>query len=69
MQMLGIPAAVDQFAGQPVQQFGMAGWTASSAEILGSFHQSLAERLLPEPIGGDASGERMTGVNQPAGQA
>ena len=63
-----IPAAGDEFAGQPVQQFRVGRRCALFSEIGGSANQPLAEAGLPQTIHGHACGQGIFSVDQPAGQ-
>src|SRR3712207_8821629 len=44
---LHIPPALDELAGQPVEQLGVAGLLALDAEVLGRLHQPGPEEPLP----------------------
>src|SRR5262249_32535982 len=67
--LLDVPAVVHELHGQPVEQLRMAWRFALGAEILSRLDQTGAEQLLPEAIGGHASGQRMLTRHQPAGEA
>ena len=64
-----IPAAVEEAAGQVIEEFRVAGQAALEAEIFGSGHKSGAPEALPEAIDDDASREGIAGIGDPFGKA
>ena len=65
-QGLRVPARAHVLAGQPVEQLGMARRLALGAEVLLGLDQADAEQLRPEPVDGDARGQRIAGIDEPA---
>ena len=53
------PALLDEFGGQPVEQFRMRRPGALRAEVLAGLDEAAAEHLLPESIDGHARDERI----------
>ncbi len=68
LQCAHIPAASNELARQPIQQLRMRRRRALRTKVLARLDQSDAKELLPDTIDGDASGQRMIGIDQPAGQ-
>jgi len=64
---LEIPPAFDELDRQIVEQFGMARLLALTPEVLRRGDEAGAEELLPEPVHGDSGGERVAGIDEPAG--
>ena len=54
--------------GQPIEQIGMRRPRTHVAEVAGRSHQPFAEMMLPDAIHDHASGERIFGAGDPAGQ-
>src|SRR5262249_3123257 len=54
MKALDAPVVVEQLAGEPIEQLGMAWWCSEAAEVAGRFGQAAAKMLLPKAIGQDA---------------
>ena len=67
--LLGVPAALDEFSGEPVEQLGVDGQVALAAELLARAHDADAEDRLPEAVHRDAGGERVVAADDPAGEA
>ena len=65
VQSLLAPASVHEFAGQPVEQFGMGRCGCLEAEILRCFQKPGAKIRLPDAIDGDPRGRRRFPVHQP----
>src|SRR6185437_2565248 len=68
MEMLEPPAVLDQFGGQPVEQFGMRGPTAVEAEIVGRIDQTDAEMIMPQAIDDHPREQRIVRPRGPRGQ-
>jgi hypothetical protein len=66
MHRLDRPAALDEAAGQPVEQLRMGGRLSQAPEIARRAHEALPEMVLPEAVDQDARRERMLGGGQPA---
>ena len=64
----GVPAALEVFGREPIEQFGVRGAFALHAEIFGGFDEASPEERLPRAIDGGASGERIGRRDQPTGQ-
>ena len=64
-----VPVGADEFGGEPVEEFGMAGWFALDTEVLGGFDEAGAEDGLPEAVDGDTGGEGIAGVDKPLREA
>ena len=64
----GVPAALQVFGREPIEQFGVRGAFALHAEIFGGFDEASPEERLPRAIDGGASGERIGRRDQPTGQ-
>src|SRR5437667_11761797 len=58
-----------EFAGQPIEQFGMRGRFDSRAEIFRRRHQARSKISLPDTVDDHARGGRAAGIDQPPGQA
>src|SRR5690606_26804249 len=43
-------ALIEEIRGEPLQQFGMGGWRAHAAEIVGGGDDALAEVIVPDPV-------------------
>ena len=56
-------------ARQPVEQLGMGRQPPLAAEVLRRRDQAAAEEHLPDAVHGDARGQRVAAIGQPAGQA
>ena len=67
-QAFDIPVGLAEVAGEPVEQFRMAGQFSLRAEVVARFDEARAEQLLPEAIDGDAGSERMLGRDEPVGE-
>ena len=65
MEMFDGPSAVNQFAGEPVEKFGMGGGNASLAEIVDGADEAGAKVPVPDAVGHDPGGEGMLGMRQP----
>jgi hypothetical protein len=50
-------AAIDQLAGEPVQQLAVDRHAAAEAQVVGRLHQAAAEMIVPEAID-DRAGKR-----------
>src|SRR5688572_29287610 len=59
MQLFRRPAFADEFAGEPIKQFGMARTRAGEAKIVWRGDQAHAEVMLPNAIHIDAGGQRI----------
>jgi len=57
MQAFVAPAVLFECGGEPVEEFGMGGWSAELAEVFGGFDQAAAEEFLPGAIDGESGGE------------
>ena len=64
-----IPARADEFAGEPVEEFGVLGAIALGAEVVGGLDEALTEEGLPKAIYGHAGQQRVIGGGEPAGKA
>ena len=51
-----------------VEQFGVRGHIAASAEVIHARHEAGAEQLLPDAVHGHAGGERVAFVGEPVGE-
>ena len=60
---------IDEVAGEPVEEFGVAGWLSLAAEVFRGADQAFSEKDLPVAVHGDATGQRMLGVGEPVGEA
>ena len=60
---------LDKVDGEPVEELGMEGMFALQSEVLGSPHESLAEKHLPKVVDGHACGQRVFLGRQPAREA
>ena len=69
MQLLDVPAGIDQPQGEPIEQTGLDRPQTLRTKIFRRLDQPTAEKVLPVTIHGDACGQRMVGRNQPACQA
>ena len=67
-EVLDVPAAVHEFDGEPVEQFGVAGFLALQAEVLDAFDEAGAEEGLPVAVDGDAGGQRVVAGDEPVGE-
>ena len=68
MNVLERPAALHQFAGEPIEQLGMRRHGAVVAEIRGSVHDAATEMVMPDAVHDDSCGERILGPRDPASQ-
>ena len=66
--MFQIPAAVDKFDGQPVEQLRMAWLFALQSEVVDRAHQARAETKLPQVVDHHACSQRILAVDQPLRQ-
>ena len=55
------PSTTDEFARQPIEQFGVRGLGSLDSEIIGRGDESLTEMVLPQTIDDD-SGEQVAGT-------
>lgn len=69
MEIFGIPTAFAKFCGQPIEQSPVDGCVALHAKIFTGFNEAKAEESLPVTVDDDASGERLFGTDEPAGEA
>ena len=60
---------LDKVDGEPVEELGMEGMFALQSEVLGSPHESLAEKHLPKVVDGHACGQWVFLRRQPACKA
>jgi hypothetical protein len=67
-ELLAAPAAGDEVARQPVEQFRVRGRLAGGAEVVGRGDQAGAEEFAPDVIDGDAGGQRVVRRDKPAGE-
>ena len=67
-EVLRGPAFADELAGEPVEQFGVRGFVAEAAEVIGRGDEAGAEDPLPHAVHIDAGGERMLGMQQRFGE-
>ena len=66
MHRLQRPAARREFAGEPVEQFGMGRFLAHRAEVARSGDDSLAVMVLPKPVDHHSRGQRIARIDDPA---
>ena len=64
LQRLDVPAAVDEFDGEPVQELRVTGPLALEAEVLRRSNQPGAEELLPDSVHRHTRGERSAALRQ-----
>ena len=69
MQGFHVPAGADEFAGEPVEEFGIFGAVTLAAEVVGGLDEAAAEEGLPEAIHRHAREQRMARVGEPACEA
>ena len=69
MQGFYVPAGADEFAGEPVEEFGIFGAVTLAAEVVGGLDEAATEEGLPEAIHRHAREQRMARVGEPAGEA
>ena len=62
------PALRNEFAGEPIEKFGMRRSRAARAEIAWRGHETPTEMMLPEAVDQDAGGERVGRTGKPVGQ-
>src|SRR5206468_12777097 len=62
------PALRNEFAGEPIEKFGMRRSRAARAEIARRGHETPTEMMLPEAVDQDAGGERVGRTGKPVGQ-
>src|SRR5215831_9672906 len=62
-------ARIHEFAGEPVEEFGMGWGIDAGAEVFGCGDDALAEIFLPDAIDDDASGGGRARVHNPFGEA
>src|SRR4029077_13176751 len=62
------PVMVHQFAGQPIEQLGMAGGRALRPEVVVGLDQAAAEIHLPDPVDRHSGRQWVATVDQPLGQ-
>src|SRR5206468_12328272 len=62
------PALRDEFAGEPIEKFGLRRSRATRAEIARRGHETPTEMMLPDAVDQDAGGERVGRTGQPGGQ-
>src|SRR5581483_9724178 len=65
MELLHRPAALDEAAGEPVEQLGVRGRLAAGAEIVGRGDDAASEMPLPDAIDHHARGQRILLVGDP----
>ena len=69
LNVLQIPARLNQLGGQPIEQFRMRRRLGLHAQIVGRLHQSDAEVMLPQSIDDNARRERILRAHEPSRQA
>src|SRR4051812_4493108 len=69
MHLLDAPPVLGELGCQPVEQFRMRRRFALAAEIIRSFHESLAEMSLPDPVYHHTAQQRIIRRRQPEGQS
>ena len=65
---LDVPAGIDEGRRQPVEQLRMARILSLHSEVVGRLDQTRTEVHLPEAVHGDPGGERVAGLDEPAGE-
>lgn len=65
MDLLHAPFLLHEFRGEPVEQFGVGGWTAFATEVEDSGNESTSEVPGPEVIHGDSCCEGISRVCDP----
>ena len=65
---LEIPAGFDEAEGEPVEEFGVGGVVALGAEVGLAGDDSFSEEESPDVVDGDACGEGVVRLNEPAGE-
>ena len=65
MDLLHAPFLLHEFRGEPVEQFGVGGWTAFATEVEDSGNESTSEVAGPEVIHGDSRRKGISGVCDP----
>ena len=65
---LHIPAAVHEFAGEPIEEGGVGGGFSLGAEVIEHLAEAGTEELFPETIHDRASGEGIFAGDQPLGE-
>ncbi len=68
VQRLDRPAAVDESAGEVVEQLGVRWGEPSAAEVVLGGDEATAEVVLPDPVDHHAGGQRIGRPSQPIGQ-
>ncbi|MFM1944029.1 MAG: hypothetical protein RI897_3011 [Verrucomicrobiota bacterium] len=62
------PSVLDEFGGEPVEEFRVSGRDAVGAEVTGGGGDAGAEGVVPEAVDEDAGGEWVLGVGDPVGE-
>src|SRR6185369_7719673 len=65
VERLDRPTAVDEPAGEVVEQLGMGRRRAADAEIVRRLDDALPEMVLPDPVHEDARRERIVPISNP----
>ena len=67
--LLRVPAALDEFRGEPVQQLGVQREIALAAELFARADDAHAEDRFPEAVHGHAGGEGIIAADDPESEA
>ena len=59
---------MDEFAGEPVEEFGVRGRRAGMAEVAERFYQAGAEVMFPDAVHHDARGQWVVWSSEPSGE-
>ena len=68
VQTLYVPTGLHELRGEPVEQLRMCRYRSAQAEVLRRVHKTGSKEQLPEPIHGNAGGQRVARTNQPLRQ-
>lgn len=68
MEAFETPAVVHEVGGEPVEEFGVGGRVAETAEVAGGGGEALTEVLLPNAVDEDAGGQGVLAGGDPAGE-
>ena len=67
LQSFNIPARIDELAGKPIQERGMAWPVAPRTKIVARLDDAGAKILLPIAIDRHPRDQRIAGINEPLG--
>ena len=67
-EMFRTPLVIHEISRKPVEKLGVGGEVALESEVLGRAGETLAEKLLPDPVHVYAGGEWVIGLGEPLGE-